>query len=139
MPTFIHGKDSGFLLDDTGGTLRSLTTVLTSVGFSKDLDTAETFTLGNDDKTYLKGMRGLQISLEGLYTSTADAILDGAFTSTAAGTFNWGPASTSTGASNPKYSGEVLCTAYELSSDPGSAVTFSATLLATGAITKGTF
>ena len=42
MPTFVHGKSTDFELDDTGGTSRSLSNVLTSVDFPETIDTAET-------------------------------------------------------------------------------------------------
>lgn len=134
-----HGKDAGFLLDDSGGSLASLTANLTSISFPLAKDAAETSVMGLNSKTYIPGMRDATFSIEGIWGSTADELLWNAVASTVTLTFNYGPASTSTGASNPKYSGECICTAYEPPADIGSAVTFSASFQVTGDVTRGVF
>ncbi len=57
MPSFIHAKSTDFELDDTGGTSRSLSNVLTSVDFPETIDTAESTAFGSTSKSYLVGLR----------------------------------------------------------------------------------
>ncbi len=45
MPTFTHGKSAAFKIDDSGGTLRDISNVLTDVSISRTADVAETSTL----------------------------------------------------------------------------------------------
>ena len=38
MPTFTHGKSAAFKIDDSGGTLRDISDVLTDVAVSRTAD-----------------------------------------------------------------------------------------------------
>jgi len=135
MPTFVHGKSTDFELDDTGGTSRSLSNVLTSVDFPETIDTAETTAFGATSKSYIVGLRDATISVSGLWDATVDGYIIG--TEPATRSFIFGPAGTTS--SNVKYTGECILTNYAISNPVGDVVTFSLDLQVTGNVTRGTY
>ena len=135
MPTFVHGKSTDFELDDTGGTSRSLSTVLTSVDFPETIDTAETTAFGATSKSYIVGLRDATISVSGLWDATVDGYIIG--TEPATRTYIYGPAGSTGG--NVKYTGECILTNYSISNPVGDVVTFSLDLQCTGAQTRTTY
>jgi hypothetical protein len=135
MPTFVHGKSTDFELDDTGGTSRSLSTVLTSVDFPETIDTAETTAFGATSKSYIVGLRDATISVSGLWDATVDGYLIG--TEPATRSFIFGPAGSTS--SNVKYTGECILTNYAISNPVADVVTFSLDLQVTGNVTRGTY
>ena len=135
MPTFVHGKSTDFELDDTGGTSRSLSTVLTSVDFPEVIETAETTAFGATSKSYIVGLRDATISVSGLWDATVDGYIIG--TEPATRSFIFGPAGSTS--SNVKYTGECILTNYAISNPVGDVVTFSLDLQVTGNVTRGTY
>ena len=135
MPTFVHGKSTDFELDDTGGTSRSLSTVLTSVDFPETIDTAETTAFGATSKSYIVGLRDATISVSGLWDATVDGYIIG--TEPATRTYIYGPTGSTGG--NVKYTGECILTNYSISNPVGDVVTFSLDLQCTGAQTRTTY
>ena len=135
MPTFVHGKSTDFELDDTGGTSRSLSTVLTSVDFPETIDTAETTAFGATSKSYIVGLRDATILVSGLWDATVDGYIIG--TEPATRTYIFGPAGSTGG--NVKYTGECILTNYAVSNPVGDVVTFSIDLQCTGAQTRTTY
>ena len=135
MPTFVHGKSTDFELDDTGGTSRSLSNVLTSVDFPETIDTAETTAFGATSKSYIVGLRDATISVSGLWDATVDGYIIG--TEPATRSFIFGPAGSTS--SNVKYTGECILTNYSISNPVGDVVTFSLYLQVTGNVTRGTY
>ena len=135
MPTFVHGKSTDFELDDTGGTSRSLSNVLTSVDFPEIIETAETTAFGSTSKAYIVGLRDATISVSGLWDATVDGYIIG--TEPATRTFIFGPAGSTS--SNVKYTGECILTNYSVSSPVGDVVTFSLDLPCTGGVTRTTY
>ena len=135
MPTFVHGKSTDFELDDTGGTSRSLSNVLTSVDFPETIDTAETTAFGATSKSYIVGLRDATISVSGLWDATVDGYIIG--TEPATRSFIFGPAGSTS--SNVKYTGECILTSYSVSNPVGDVVTFSLDLQVTGNVTRGTY
>ena len=135
MPTFIHGKSTDFELDDTGGTSRSLSNVLTSVDFPETIDTAESTAFGSTSKSYLVGLRDATISVSGLWDATVDGYIIG--TEPASRTFIFGPAGSTGG--NVKYTGEAILTNYSVSAPVSDTVTFSLDLQVTGNVTRTTY
>ncbi len=135
MPTFVHGKSTDFELDDTGGTSRSLSNVLTSVDFPETIDTAESTAFGSTSKSYLVGLRDSTISVSGLWDATVDGYIIG--TEPASRTFIFGPAGSTGG--NVKYTGEAILTNYSVSAPVADVVTFSLDLQVTGNVTRTTY
>ena len=138
MP-FVHGKSATFKLDDSGGTLRDLSTYINDVGFPRSIETAETttFQASGSAKTYITGLTDATISISGLFDATADGYLAGVLGQAATITFEYGPAGSTAG--NIKYTGECIMTGYEVSASVGDSVQASADFQVTGAITRTTF
>ena len=65
MPTFIHGKNTGVYIDEF-----DLTSYFTDSSFTIDNDTAETTAYGDTNKSYLVGLRGGSLSLNGMWSQT---------------------------------------------------------------------
>jgi predicted secreted protein len=142
MPTFIHGKDAAFKLDNAAGSLTDISNTLNEVTLPRSIETAETTAFGNDDKTYIVGLGDATISVSGMFDATVNTHLNAAVAALKAGTlatasFEYGPAGSGSG--SPKLSGESLITSYEIGSPVGDVVTYSLELQVTGAITAGTF
>jgi predicted secreted protein len=135
MPTFVHGKSTDFELDDTGGTSRSLSNVLTSVDFPETIETAATTAFGATSQSYIVGLRDASISVSGLWDATVDGYIIG--TEPATRSFIFGPAGSTS--SNVKYTGECILTSYSISAPVGDVVTFSLDLQVTGNVTRGTY
>ena len=138
MP-FVHGKSAVFKLDDSGGTLRDLSSYLDDLSFPRDIETAETTTFGvaGSAKTYIVGLSDATISISGKFDATADGYLAGVLGQSATLSFEYGPAGSTGGL--VKYSGECIMTSYEVSASVGDVVTASADFQVTGQITRGTW
>jgi len=136
MPTFVHGKSTDFALDDTGGTSRNLSNVLTSVDFPESIDTAETTAFGSSAKSYIVGLSDATISISGIWDSTVDGYIAGG-AEPASRSFVYGPAGSTAG--NVKYTGEAIVTGYSISNPVGDVVTFTVDLQVTGSITRTTY
>lgn len=136
---FVHGKSAVFKLDDSGGTLRDLSSYLDDLSFPRDIETAETTTFGvaGSAKTYIVGLSDATISISGKFDSTADGYLAGVLGQSATLSFEYGPAGSTGGL--VKYSGECIMTSYEVSASVGDVVTASADFQVTGQITRGTW
>jgi len=138
---FTHGKGAVFKIDNSGGTLQTLTAYVDSIDFNNTVDTAETTTMGSEVKTYLSGQSDATLSVSGKWDSTAstgpDAVLNGLIGLEATSTFEVGPEGSTTG--KVKYTGECFLTSYVVSAPVGDVVTFTADFQVTGAITKTTY
>lgn len=134
---FSHGKDAFFQLDNAGGTLQNLTAYILSIKMPREIDMAETSTMGTSAKTYVAGMSDATISLEGRFDPTVDAHFAGLLGLAASQSFEYGPQGNAGGA--VKYSGECRCSSYEPDADIGDMVGWSAELQCTGPVTRGTF
>ena len=134
MPTFTHGKSAAFKIDDSGGTLRDITDVLTDVAVSRTADVAEVSAFSNSSKAYVAGLKDATITISGSFDATVDGYLKGILG--AEGSFEFFPIGTTGG--NPKASGECIMTSYDRTPDVGGAVTFTAAFQVSGDVTEGT-
>ena len=134
MPTFTHGKNAAFKIDDSGGTLRDISNVLTDVAVSRTADVAEVSAFSNSSKAYVAGLKDATITISGSFDATVDGYLSGILG--AEGSFEFYPIGTTGG--NPKASGEAICTSYDRTPDVGGAVSFSASFQVSGDVTEGT-
>jgi hypothetical protein len=142
MPTFRHGKNAVFKLDNAAGTLTDISNVLNEVSLSRDLETGETTSFGSSAKSYVPGLTDSTLSISGSYDATVDAHIQAVLAAMAAGTvdsasFEYGPEGSTS--SRLKMTGECIITSYETSSPVGDVVTFSLELQNTGAVTRGTY
>jgi hypothetical protein len=139
MPTFRHGKNASFKVDNAAGTLTDISTYLTDVSMPRSIETAETTTFGvtGGAKTYVTGLNDSTLSVSGKFDATLDAHLVGILGQDASVSFEYGPAGTTVGFI--KFTGEGIMTKYDLSSPVGDVVTFSADFQISGPVTRGTF
>lgn len=118
MPTFVHGKDAVVYQDGN-----DLTGYLRSLSHSASVETAESTTFVDDDKTYVVGLTDATISAEGLFDSTFDGNVN---TITASGTKSvWSiyPAGDAAGSAGRGYSLDI--TSAERTADIGDVVIVS--------------
>jgi hypothetical protein len=136
---FGHGKSAVFKLDDSGGTLRDLSSFLNDLSMPRDVDVAETTTFGvaGSAKTFITGLSGATISISGLFDATADGYLAGVAGGSATLSFEYGPLGSTAGM--VKYTGECIMTSYEVGSSVGDVVQASAAFQVSGAITRTTW
>ena len=133
---FVHGSDSVFKLDNSGGSLTDISSYVNNVDFPQTADVAETTTLGASNKSYIVGLKDATISLSGLWDATADAIFGAVVGQSATLSFEYSPEGTGSGA--VKYTGEAIMNNYAKSSPVGDVVGYSADLQVTGAVTRAT-
>jgi len=134
MPTFTHGKNAAFKIDDSGGTLRDISDVLTDVSISRTADVAEVSAFTNSSKAYVAGLKDATLTISGSFDATVDGYLSRILG--AEGSFEFYPIGTTGG--NPKASGEAIMTSYDRTPDIGGAVTFTAAFQVSGDVTEGT-
>ena len=133
---FVHGKNSVFKLDNSGGALTDISTYVNSVDFPETADVAETSTLGSSAKSYIVGLKDATLSIAGLWDSTVDGILGAVVGQSATLSFEYSPEGTSSG--KIKYTGECILTSYSQNSPVGDVVSYSADFQVSGAVTRGT-
>lgn len=142
MPTFKHGKNAVFLMTGSSTGAYDFTNVTTDVALSKIMETGETTTFSNLNKTYIVGLQDATISVSGYYDPVADENINGAIARLSNGTvsnlsFSVGPSGSS--ASDIKYSGSCIITSYDLSPAVADVVPFTLELQVTGSVTRGTW
>lgn len=137
MPTFRHGKNTVFKLDNAGGTLTDISNVLNNVSFPRETEILETTSFGSSFRTYVVGFQNATISIEGSYDASVDAHLAGVLGQDATLSFEYGPEGATAG--NVKYTGEAYLTSYETSGAVGEIVSFSAELQVSGAVTRAAY
>jgi hypothetical protein len=131
-----HGS-TGVLKLTSGGSLRDISSYVTTTGIQRELDKAETTTLGSVAKTYIAGLPDGTIPVDGLYDPTVDGYIYTVYSASPgfAGTaFEYYPAGTAS--TSIKYSGSCIVTKYEIKTDVGDANQFNCELQITGAITR---
>lgn len=139
---FIHGKKSLFTIDNSSASPIDISAFCEEVSLSRDIETAEVTTFGNDSKAYITGLTDATVSFSGKFdsvnASAVDPVLSGILGQDATVSWAYRVNSAAVGATNPEYQGEGILTSYEVSGGVGDAVTFSAELQCTGAITRAT-
>ncbi len=130
-----HGKGTAFSLDSTAGSLVNLSSGLDNVSCSRSLDTAEITSFGDNDRSYIPGLRGATISISGLFSSTHAEVLDGIIgrNSTATMSFEWNPDG-STAAGRHLLKGECFLTSLEYGASVDDRVQLSAECMVSGAV-----
>lgn len=139
---FVHGKDSAFKLDDSGGTLRTLTTYVDNVsGLPGGRDLSEVTAFGDAGTKSIPGLQDISFKISGHFDSTAttgpNAVLNSLRTATATATFEYGPEGATTG--KVRFTGECWLEEYEVEAEVGDKVSFSAEFKVDGTVTSNTF
>jgi hypothetical protein len=132
MPTFRHGKKTAVLLNGT-----NMSPFLNEATSTTEIETAETTTFSDNDKTYIVGLSDGTISTSGLFDSTAgasNAVLSGLI-ATEDNTFTVLPEGSVAGSRAIIANGQM--TSYEISSPVGDVIAISAEVQADGGLLNG--
>lgn len=128
---FAAGKNVTFSLNGT-----AIGTFLSNVSLTRNGDTLDVTTFGDSDREFIQGLRSATITISGYFDPTAstgpDAVLATAFADADGVAFSlvFGTGTTVT------YSGSCLVASYETTAAVDGLIAFSASLTATGAITR---
>lgn len=124
-------------MDSTAGSLVNLSSGITEMTCSRSLDTADITTYGDNDRSYLPGLRGAEFSFSGNFSSTHAEVLDGVFgrNSTATVTVEFNPDG-STAAGRHLLRAECFLTGLDYGASVDDKVTMSGSLLASGVLTS---
>jgi hypothetical protein len=137
---FQHGKSTVFKLDNSAGSLVDLSAYLNTVSLPFSVDSHETTTFGQTDKTYLAGLGDATISIGGPWDLTLDGHMIGVRNALKAATlasasFLFQPQGAGTG--KVEYTGEIaVVTGYNVDDPVGDLVTWTADLQVTGSVTR---
>ena len=132
MPTFRHGKKTAVLLNGT-----DMSPFLNEATTTQEIETAETTTFADQDKTYIVGLSDGTISTSGMFDSTAgasDAVLSGIIAEED-NTFTVLPEGAVAGSRSIIANGQL--TSYEISSPVADVVAISAEVQADGGLFSG--
>ena len=133
------GKDVAVKIDAiAGGSLTDLTAHINSASLSAIQSVLEDTALGDDEKTYVHGLAGATISVNGFYNSTVEGVLGpyiGNRTAVVSVTAQY-QAFTINSTNERVYRGEALISNIQVSGAPDTLETFSADATFTGVITR---
>jgi len=132
MPTFRHGKKTAVLLNGT-----DMSPFLNEATTTTEIETAETTTFSDDDKTYIVGLADGTVSTSGMFDSSAgasDAVLRGLI-GQEDNTFTVYPEGNTAGRRAVLANGQL--TSYEVSSPVADVVAISAEVQADGGLLHG--
>lgn len=134
---FGHGSKGVFKITDSGAALRDISSFVTNVQFPHEADVAEVSVLGNVAKQFVVGLKNGTFSVDGNYDVTVDGYLIGilGLAGSPGQAFEYDPAGTGTGM--PKYTGNAILTAYNISTSVSDAQKWTATFQITGDVTRG--
>lgn len=132
-----HGKSASVWIDSTAGSLVNFSSGLDEATFSRALDTAEITSFGDNDKSYIPGLRGATFSMSGMFSSTHAEVLDGVFNDATSTTYSleFSPDG-STAAGRHLIKCELIPTSLEYAASVGERVGLSAEWIVTGAVTS---
>ncbi len=123
---FVHGKTSTMSIDATDVSARVDTTSLNKV---KDLAETTVFASTGDNKEFIDGLRGHEISIGGPWDTTVDAVMATADDGSSV-LFDYSPDGTI------NYTGSCFISNYSISSPVGGRVDWSASFSVTGAVAR---
>lgn len=135
---FVHGKNAVFSVDDSGGTLRNISSQVNNVsGLPGARALSEVTAFGDGGTKSIPGLQDVSFTVAGMYDSTAltgtYTVLNGLRTAAATSTFEYGPEGSTTG--KPKMTGECWLSELNFDASVGDMVPFSATFKVDGLVT----
>lgn len=139
---FTHGKDAAFKIDDSGDTLRTLTSYVDNVsGLPGARDLSGVTAMGDSGTKSIPGLQNVTFSISGHFDSTATtgpyAVLNSLRTATATASFEYGPEGATAG--DTKLYGECWMTEFTTDASVTEKVSFSASFQVDGTVSTGTF
>lgn len=139
---FVHGKNSVFKIDDSGGTLRTLTTYVDTVsGLPGGRELATVTAFGDSGTKSIPGLQNVTFSISGHFDSTATTgpyvVLNSLRAATATASFEFGPEGGTSGL--VKLYGECWLTEFTCDSSVSEKVSFSASFQVDGTVSNTTY
>lgn len=138
----VHGKNAAFKVDDSGSTLRDISTYCDDVSGlpgARSLDTVTGF--GDGGVKSVPGLENSKFTVSGSWDPTTttgpDAVLAPLRTATATSSFEFGPEGSTSG--KVKYSGECWLEEYTVDVKVDGKVPFKASFMVDGTVTRGAF
>ena len=130
-----HGRGSQLSIDSTGGSLVTLSSGIDEMSLSRELDTSEITTFGDNDRSYIPGLRGATLSFSGLFSSTHAEVLDGVLGRNSTATLSWEfSPDGSTASGRHLLKGEGFLTSLEYSASVDDKVSLNGELIVSGAV-----
>jgi len=126
--SFQHGKNAFLSIDGT-----DISAYTNSQSLNRMKDNFETTTFGNNDKTFIAGLREYDLSIGGPWDPALDLVMSTA-DDNASGVFIFGPEGNTSG--DVRYSGNAFIANYNVDSPVGGGVTWTATFKPSGAVTR---
>jgi len=113
-------------------------TYFSDVKFPRQAGDVDVTTFGNSgNKTFLPGLKDATFTASGNYDGTIGGHIDAIYDGQDVVTFEYGPVSSVTG--QPKYTGSMFCTHFEVGAKVGEHIPFSVTFRITGTVTLATY
>lgn len=139
---FTHGKNAVFAVDDSGGTLRTISSYVDQVsGLPGGRNLSEVTAFGDGGTKSIPGLANVTFTVSGHFDSTSttgpNAVLNSLRTASATASFEYGPEGSSTG--KVKFSGEAWLTEYTVNASVPEKVSFQASFQVDGTVTAGTY
>ena len=122
---FVHGKDATMSVD-----AQAITAFTDSTSLNKVKDLFETTVFGNDNKTFIDGLREHDISIGGKWDAALDLIMANADDG-ASVLFDFSPDGGTT-----SFTGSSFISNYNIDSPVGGGVTWTASFKPTGVVTR---
>jgi len=131
---FVHGKGifAGLAVAGAVAPTTNLSAYCNKVDWPRSADTAETSVFGLSDKTFIAGMKGGSITIEGVWDTTLDGILEPKLGTIFALFYAPG------GSGTTGYYCDALMNAYNPPGGIGDAVKWTAGFIITGPVTRAT-
>jgi hypothetical protein len=131
---FVHGKGIyvGIAVSGATAPTSNISQYCNKCDMPRTVDTADTSTFGSSDKTALPGMKSGTFSIEGLWDTTIDGILEPKLGTVIAVFYAPG------GSGTIGYYADAIMTAYNPPGSLTEAVKWSANFMITGAVTRAT-
>lgn len=129
---FTHGRKTVIDIDSN-----DISAYVKNSEFSREIDTHDTSVYGDDDKTYISGMRDATFSMDGVYDDTTSGphdVLQPLFVAGAEVTLIRRPEGTGTGL--PEQSVSVIVNSYVETNPADDVTTWAAECQCTGAVTQ---
>jgi hypothetical protein len=130
--SFVHGKGIyvGLAVAAAVAPTTNLSEYCNKVDWPRTADTAETTVFGVDDKTFLPGHKGGSVTIEGIWDTALDAIMEPKLATIIALFYAPG------GSGTTGYYADAVMTAYNPPGSLTEAVKWSASFVITGAVTR---
>lgn len=134
---FVHGKKATLRLGTAAAptVLTDISDAVSSNSMNLIKELAETTTYKKNSKTYVAGLKDATIPVDGKFDTTYDTHFYGLYNTDTEVDFEYCPYGTGVTGS-PKFTGKVLVSSYEISSDIGDAGQWSGELQVSGDVTR---